>query len=141
MKFKVGDKVVAKYDYQGSSTKYGDTFKAGVIYTISGETDGFPRLKELEGKTAHNYWAQDAFKLVDDNIKPQEDIVNLPKHYTMGKIQVLDFIEDQKLQFHEAQVLKYVVRAKHKGNELQDLKKAKFYLDRLIGNLENANKD
>jgi hypothetical protein len=69
----------------------------------------------------------------------KEDVVTNPSHYTKGKIQVLDFIEDQKLDFHESQVLKYVVRARHKGNELQDLKKAQFYLNRKIAILEKSN--
>lgn len=61
-----------------------------------------------------------------------DDPVNHPSHYTTGKIEVIDFIEDQSLSFHEANVIKYVCRAKHKGNELQDLKKAAWYLARLI---------
>lgn len=65
---------------------------------------------------------------------PSDDPVNHPSHYTQGKIEVIDFIEDQKLGFHEAQVIKYICRAKHKGNEIQDLQKARWYLDRLISN-------
>lgn len=51
---------------------------------------------------------------------------------------MIDFIEDQQLGFHEAQVIKYVARAKHKGNEMQDLMKARWYLDRLIKNKSNS---
>jgi hypothetical protein len=64
------------------------------------------------------------------------DSVNHPAHYTTGKIEVIDFIEDKQLGFHEGNVVKYVVRAKHKGRELEDLKKARWYLDRAITNLE-----
>ena len=60
------------------------------------------------------------------------DAVNHPPHYTFGKIEVLDAIEDWQLGFHAGNVVKYVARAKHKGTELQDLHKARFYLDRLI---------
>lgn len=63
------------------------------------------------------------------------DPVNHPSHYTQGKIEVIDFIEDQKLGFHEGNVVKYVARAEHKGNQLEDLKKARWYLDRLIREL------
>ena len=63
---------------------------------------------------------------------PVNDPVNHPSHYTQGKIEVIDFIDDQKLGFYEAQVIKYITRAKHKGNELQDLKKAQWYLNRYI---------
>jgi len=70
-----------------------------------------------------------------DNIV-KEDMVNHPKHYTFGKIEVITVIDDWKLGFYEGQVVKYVGRAKHKGNELQDLKKAQWYLNRLIDQKE-----
>ena len=64
------------------------------------------------------------------------DPINSPAHYTQGNIEVIDFIEDKKLGFHEGNVCKYVARAKHKGNELEDLKKAAWYLNRAIENIE-----
>ncbi len=67
---------------------------------------------------------------------PQPDLVNHPPHYTTGRIEVLDFIEDQRLSYHRGQVVKYLCRAPHKGTELQDLKKAQFYLNREIANME-----
>jgi hypothetical protein len=45
-----------------------------------------------------------------------DDPVNHPKHYTMGKVEVLDFIEDQGLGYHAGNVVKYLCRAPHKGN-------------------------
>jgi hypothetical protein len=70
----------------------------------------------------------------------KEDVVNHPKHYTFGKIEVIDAIEDWGLDkdFHLGNTIKYVARAKHKGNELQDLKKAQWYLSRKISKLEAA---
>lgn len=53
----------------------------------------------------------------------------------MGGIEVIDAIEDWNLGFHEGNVVKYVARAKHKDNELQDLKKARFYLQKRIEQL------
>ncbi len=50
---------------------------------------------------------------------------------------VLDFIIDQQLDFTLGNVVKYVCRAKHKGKELEDLKKAAVYLDRQIKLLES----
>jgi len=64
------------------------------------------------------------------------DPVNHPAHYTQGKIEVIDALEDWKLGFHEGNVVKYVARAKHKGRELEDLKKARWYLDRRIQQME-----
>lgn len=64
------------------------------------------------------------------------DLVNHPQHYTFGKIEVIDAIEDWQLGFHEGNVVKYVARAKHKGRELEDLRKGAWYLNRRIKNLE-----
>lgn len=64
------------------------------------------------------------------------DPVNHPPHYTHGGVEVIDAIEAWGLGFHEGNVVKYVARAKHKGNELQDLEKAKWYLERRIAELK-----
>ena len=63
--------------------------------------------------------------------QPQEQ-VNHPQHYNQGSIEVIDVLEDWALGFHEGNVVKYVARAAHKGNQLQDLQKARWYLDRKI---------
>lgn len=59
------------------------------------------------------------------------DNVSKPRHYNMGTIQVLDYIMDQGFDFVEGNVIKYVSRYKYK-NGVEDLKKARFYLDKLI---------
>lgn len=66
----------------------------------------------------------------------KEDMVNHPKHYTFGTIEVIDVIEDWQLGFHEGNCIKYIARAKHKGRELEDLKKAQWYLNRKIQDIE-----
>jgi hypothetical protein len=66
----------------------------------------------------------------------RHDPVTAPSHYRVGGIDCLDFIEAKQLGYREGNVVKYVVRAKHKGNELEDLRKARFYLDRVIAELE-----
>lgn len=68
--------------------------------------------------------------------QPDTDPVNHPQHYTVGKIEVIDAIEDWKLGFHLGNVVKYVARAEHKGRVLEDLRKARWYLDRAIQRLE-----
>ena len=62
----------------------------------------------------------------------KEDVINHPSHYTRGNIEVIDFIEDQQLPYHLGNVIKYIARAGHKGDKLEDLKKARWYLDRYI---------
>jgi hypothetical protein len=71
-------------------------------------------------------------------MKDREETVDHPRHYNQGRIEVIDAIEDWKLNFCEGNVVKYVARHRHKGAPLDDLKKAKWYLDRLIDNLENS---
>jgi len=66
------------------------------------------------------------------------EVVDHPRHYTVGRIEVIDAIEDWKLNFHLGNVVKYVARAAHKGKLLEDLRKARWYLDRLISRLELA---
>jgi hypothetical protein len=60
------------------------------------------------------------------------DEVNQPKHYTDGGIETIDFIEAKKLGFNLGNAVKYISRAGKKGNRLQDLQKAQWYLDREI---------
>ena len=65
------------------------------------------------------------------------DLINRPAHYTQGDgIEPIDFIESNDLSFCEGNVVKYVVRAPYKGTEIQDLRKARFYLERLIKSAE-----
>jgi len=65
------------------------------------------------------------------------DNVNHPAHYNTGSIEVIDAIEGLQLGFHAGNVVKYVARYKHKGG-VEDLKKARWYLDRLIQTEEKA---
>ena len=57
-----------------------------------------------------------------------------PQHYQRGKIQVWDFVADQKLDFFKGNVVKYVCRAGTKSgeSELDDLMKAKVYVEKAI---------
>jgi hypothetical protein len=76
-------------------------------------------------------YAEESLKLLGD------DPVNHPSHYTFGRFEVIDVLQDwfpaSPLLW---QVVKYVARAQHKSNMLQDLKKAQFYLNKAIEQLE-----
>lgn len=63
-----------------------------------------------------------------------------PSHYQRGKIQVWDFISDQKLDFLCGNVVKYVCRAGHKDHEseLDDLLKAKAYIEKKIAQVSEG---
>ena len=63
-----------------------------------------------------------------------DDPINHPKHYTYGDIECVDVIEDWDLNWHLGNAVKYICRAgkKDKEFEIQDLKKAVWYLERYI---------
>lgn len=74
--------------------------------------------------------------------RKMNDNINHPSHYTDGKIEVIDFIEDKKLPYHLGNVIKYISRAGKKSpdTELEDLKKAEWYLNRYIKLRKGADK-
>jgi hypothetical protein len=61
-----------------------------------------------------------------------EERINHPAHYNVGKIEVIEVIEDWGLNFCLGNAVKYIARARHKGRQLEDLQKAHWYLDREI---------
>jgi hypothetical protein len=72
------------------------------------------------------------------------DIINNPPHYTQGSIDVCDFILDQKLNYLEGNIVKYICR-KTKDNHIpekrhEDLLKARWYLNTLIKQEEEKKK-
>lgn len=74
------------------------------------------------------------------NVLDPVDMVNHPPHYDFGPYETIDVIEAWNLPYHLGNVIKYVSRAKRKGNEIQDLKKASWYLERYIDLLERNQK-
>ena len=59
------------------------------------------------------------------------DSVNHPSHYTQYKgLEVIDLTE--QMNFNRGNAIKYIARAEFKGNELEDLKKAAWYINREI---------
>ena len=84
------------------------------------------KLVDLEQVDLNNTLQQGKVEIISDAVQH-------PAHYAFGRFEVIDVLEDwfpdEPLLW---QVVKYLARAKHKGNFLQDLEKAKFYLDRRI---------
>lgn len=60
------------------------------------------------------------------------DMVNHPPHYDYGPHETIEVIEAWELPYHLGNVVKYVSRANRKGKELEDLRKAAWYLNRYI---------
>ena len=68
--------------------------------------------------------------------EPKTDPVDHPAHYKVGGIETIDFIEAKKLNYNIGNVIKYLTRADYKGNKLEDLRKAQWYLTREISTLK-----
>jgi hypothetical protein len=69
--------------------------------------------------------------LMSEKQSVSDDPVNSPKHYTQGRMETIEAIEGLGLNYHQGNIIKYVSRYNMKGG-LQDLRKARWYLDRLI---------
>jgi len=94
-----------------------------------------PKYSKVPKKKDVQAIAEEVVQTIEEQafeLPKQEDVINHPSHYTRGKIEVIDFIEDQQLPYHLGNVIKYIARAGHKGDKLEDLKKARWYLDRYI---------
>jgi hypothetical protein len=66
--------------------------------------------------------------------------INHPRHYNLGKYEVIDVIEDWKLGFNLGNAVKYIARAghKHRTKLKEDLEKALWYVNREIRLHETA---
>lgn len=86
---------------------------------------------EFPFESHHNYMVR---RLKEEGTKTE--MVNHPPHYKGGEIECIDYLEDSLGRdgfafYVEGNIKKYVHRWRHKGG-IEDLKKAKWYLDRLI---------
>jgi hypothetical protein len=120
--------------------------KAKVVKKKS-KVDLTPALKFLEGRAqavkAKGQWENIGVFSSDKSIaqqiemfEPKPDAVNHPAHYKVGGIETIDFIEAKKLGYNLGNVVKYITRADHKDNKLEDLRKAQWYLTREINSLK-----
>ena len=73
------------------------------------------------------------------------DNVNHPPHYKAGEIECIDALESMASGYKDPvqaglawNIVKYIWRSPLKGNQLQDLEKARWYLDRLIGRVKRV---
>lgn len=61
--------------------------------------------------------------------------VNHPSHYNQG-IEAIDIIESWDLNFSLGNAIKYILRSPYKGKQIEDLEKARWYIDREINRLK-----
>ena len=110
------------------------------IYVVNDE-DGSPIIVAKEN-SSYNFKVIESYPL-SDNISywiPAPDNVTNPSHYTNGNIETIDYLKDtlskeQYEGFCRGNVLKYISRYPHK-NGVEDLNKAKTYLEWLIESVE-----
>jgi len=120
--------------------KFNTTYQIAYMVRKEMENVKTPKAKPLTGKfkriaafTSNRPILNPEITVEEINIEaPKADPVNHPAHYKVGGIETIDFIEAKSLGYHLGNAVKYITRADHKGNRLQDLQKAKWYIDRAI---------
>lgn len=84
-------------------------------------------------------YVKSIFNKVEDDT-PSEDKVNKPSHYNQGGIECIDYIAQQLgdglVSYCQGNVIKYLHRWRYK-NGLEDLKKAQWYLNKMIEAVQN----
>lgn len=84
---------------------------------------------------------EELFDDLEDIDLDQDTIVNKPPHYGDGEIECIDYMKDNMdtmmfMGYLEGNCKKYLHRYRYKGKPVEDLKKARWYLDRLIQEME-----
>ena len=97
-------------------------------------------VKQRDGKWTHKIRMESSNPVIEEwqppVMIPMPDPVNHPAHYKVGGIETIDFIEAKQLNYNLGNVVKYVSRADHKGERLENLEKARWYLEREINSLK-----
>ena len=134
-KFSVGDRVTVGPDVHDYEFYKG---RVGEVIGFKADTNSYTVLiSRAEEGEADRWFTEDELVPVHDAAY-QDDVVNSPQHYRFSNgAQVIDITEN--LNFNRGNVVKYVCRAgrKNKDSELEDLRKAEFYLKREIARLTN----
>lgn len=160
MRYKIGDKVRVREDLVVNKSYGIDTFVdnmekfKGKVVTISEITSRTKEEYHIKEDREKYFWTAEMFETDAENAPvnypshyatgkietdAENDPVSHPSHYTDGRIEVIDFIQDKKLDFCRGNIVKYVARAGKKGDkakEIEDLKKARQYCEFAINQLE-----
>lgn len=103
-----------------------------IISLVAANNYKMGRMSNLQ--LASKWIAQLINKFYVDENAIKENLVNHPKHYNTGKIEVIAFLSYLELcdDFCLGNAIKYLSRYRHKGNQVEDLKKAEWYINYLI---------
>ena len=96
----------------------------------------------IDGKRTYKYEKDYSHDVSYENERKHNN-VHSPSHYMHGKKETIDVIRDcmENDEYHgylKGNVLKYVSRYKFKGEPLQDLEKAQWYLNRLVKEVKDG---
>lgn len=137
-KLKAGDRVVLsdkgkKYLQHSYKSPYNSSGKVVSVYTE-------PELAETEYQIQWDYYVPRIRGSYLELVHKESDNVNSPSHYGQGKIECIDYISDfltkeEYIGYLRGNVAKYLHRWRYK-NGIEDLKKANWYLDRLMWEIE-----
>ena len=92
----------------------------------------------------HDDWILEFFIRITDTSESQKEMINHPSHYKNNTYECIDvmldiFGKDKTAAFCELNAFKYLWRANNKGTDIQDKKKAIWYLNKYIELKENKN--
>lgn len=108
--------------------------------SCSKSTNHFEPKKHSSNCTISVKECNKAFKNEDygyeEILNDEIDMANHPPQYQYG-IEPIEFIESHNLNFNLGSAVKYITRAHYKGKELEDLKKAKWFIEREIKRHDN----
>lgn len=127
MKYKVGDKVVVKKN---------EWVEEGTVEIVQvDEKDVRQTYKvngiSLETRNLEELWIENE-RII--GLANDEEMVNHPKHYQGNGLEAIDVIEAFNLNFNLGNAVKYILRCGKKDNDLQELNKAIWYLERELKN-------
>lgn len=132
-KFKIGDVVKLINDQSCSSNKIGDI---GNIIDIDND---IYKVEVTTNKWNNRNWS---YEVDLELYEEPKEVINHPKHYNGDSLyETIKVIDAWQLNFNLGNCIKYISRADKKDSIIQDLKKAKWYLEREITKLENADKN
>lgn len=132
-KWEIGDQAEVLEDF---STLYGN-FKKGEVHTVNFvDCGGYPT---FEGDKSEDGWHGFWFRKVEPNETTQPDPVNHPNHYTNHPSGIECIQITEHMGFCLGNAMKYIWRADLKGNSIEDLRKAAWYIEREIEKREKGN--
>lgn len=159
MRYKVGDWVRVR-DWDDMAKEYGEEGgdiggpvdghtifisdmekHCGKAYVIAEAMEPYYQLGNVDDVDEWDFedWMLESFAPAEQapKVEANTSAVDHPAHYNQHKWEVIDIIEEYfKDNYHLGNVFKYMARCEYKGHKIEDLKKARWYLDRYIKKLE-----